>query len=85
MKIILVFALISLTIAQNITENEDSFDDWYQFQLKYNKTYVSITHEYHRRQIYQQNLQYIKKHNQEAAQGRYSYQLSMNHLGDLVS
>ena len=86
MKIILIFALISLTLAQNSNNtSENAFNDWHQFQLKFNKTYNSIAEEYKRRKIYQDNLQYIKNHNQQAARGRFTFRLSMNQLGDLAS
>lgn len=38
-----------------------------------------------RRLIWEKNLRYINAHNAEHALGRHSFQLAMNHLGDLVS
>lgn len=38
-----------------------------------------------RRAVWEKNLLMIEAHNQEAALGMHSYEMSMNHLGDMVS
>lgn len=38
-----------------------------------------------RRLIWEKNLKYIDAHNAEHALGKHSFQLAMNHLGDMVS
>lgn len=38
-----------------------------------------------RRAIWEKNMRMIDAHNQEAALGMHSYELGMNHLGDMVS
>uniref|UniRef100_A0A8C6YVN7 Cathepsin K n=1 Tax=Nothoprocta perdicaria TaxID=30464 RepID=A0A8C6YVN7_NOTPE len=38
-----------------------------------------------RRLIWEKNLRYIEAHNVEHAQGRRTFELAMNHLGDMVS
>lgn len=37
-----------------------------------------------RRAIWEKNMRMIEAHNQEAALGIHSYELGMNHLGDMV-
>lgn len=37
-----------------------------------------------RRAIWEKNMRMIEAHNQEAALGMHSYELGMNHLGDMV-
>lgn len=37
-----------------------------------------------RRVIWEKNMRMIEAHNQEAALGMHSYELGMNHLGDMV-
>lgn len=46
---------------------------------------LSQEDEISRRLIWEKNLRYINAHNAEHALGRHSFQLAMNHLGDLVS
>lgn len=41
--------------------------------------------EYGRRRIWEENLEMITTHNLEVSLGLHSYELAMNHLGDLVS
>lgn len=38
-----------------------------------------------RRAVWEKNLRVVDGHNQEAALGMHSYELAMNHLGDMVS
>lgn len=38
-----------------------------------------------RRAIWEKNMRMIEAHNEEAALGIHSYELGMNHLGDMVS
>lgn len=38
-----------------------------------------------RRAIWDKNMLMIEAHNQEAALGMHSYEMGMNHLGDMVS
>lgn len=38
-----------------------------------------------RRRIWEENLEMINVHNLEASLGLHTYELAMNHLGDLVS
>lgn len=38
-----------------------------------------------RRELWQQNLMLISKHNLEASMGLHTYELGMNHMGDMVS
>uniref|UniRef100_A0A670K807 Cathepsin L n=1 Tax=Podarcis muralis TaxID=64176 RepID=A0A670K807_PODMU len=38
----------------------------------------------HRRTIWEENFQMIEEHNREASQGKHSYRMAMNHLGDLT-
>lgn len=38
-----------------------------------------------RRAVWEKNMRLIEAHNQEAALGMHSYEMAMNHLGDMVS
>lgn len=38
-----------------------------------------------RRAIWEKNMRMIQAHNEEAALGIHSYEMGMNHLGDMVS
>ncbi|XP_050518901.1 procathepsin L [Diabrotica virgifera virgifera] len=49
---------------------------------KYNKCYSNY-HDSSRRKAWEENLGIIKKHNQEAVQGKHSYFIKENHLTDM--
>ncbi|NWJ03726.1 CATK protein, partial [Crypturellus undulatus] len=46
---------------------------------------VAQADELPRRLIWEKNVRYIEAHNAEHARGRRSFELAMNHLGDMVS
>merc|ERR1719308_743586 len=53
------------------------------FKTTYSKKYNSPSEESLRRSIFEQNLQHIEKHNEEASQGMHSYTLGINQFADM--
>nr|XP_033780738.1 cathepsin K-like isoform X2 [Geotrypetes seraphini]XP_033780739.1 cathepsin K-like isoform X2 [Geotrypetes seraphini]XP_033780740.1 cathepsin K-like isoform X2 [Geotrypetes seraphini] len=65
---------------------EKSLDpQWQQWKKSYNKQYNSEGDELQRRLIWEKNLKYIGLHNLEFSLGKHTYELGMNHLGDMTS
>ncbi|XP_053183653.1 procathepsin L-like [Scomber japonicus] len=63
--------------------NDTSLDDqWEQWKIKHGKQYYE---EEYRRTIWEENKLKIEAHNKEAEQGKHSYRLGMNSLGDMTS
>ncbi|XP_017772618.1 PREDICTED: cathepsin L1-like [Nicrophorus vespilloides] len=60
----------------------DLDDMWDEFKDRFNKTYNG-DHDNNRREAWEQNMQRIKKHNDEAEQGKHSFYIKDNHLSDL--
>ncbi|NXW93297.1 CATS protein, partial [Alopecoenas beccarii] len=58
---------------------------WRLWKKTYGKQYGGEADEAARRLIWEKNLEYINRHNLEHALGVHSFQLAMNHLGDMVS
>ncbi|KPP56393.1 Cathepsin S precursor-like [Scleropages formosus] len=58
---------------------------WDMWKSKHNKSYRDQVDELQRRQIWEKNLRLITLHNLEASMGMHTYDLAMNHLGDLTS
>ncbi|CAH1158653.1 unnamed protein product [Phyllotreta striolata] len=56
--------------------------DWDDFKRKFNKTYSNYN-EFVRRKSWEENMNKIKKHNEEALKGKHSYFLKDNHLSDM--
>ncbi|NXX52003.1 CATS protein, partial [Tricholaema leucomelas] len=57
---------------------------WELWKKTHGKEYKGQAEEGQRRLIWEKNLNYINSHNLEHARGHHSYQLAMNHLGDMV-
>ncbi|CAH2326794.1 cathepsin K [Pelobates cultripes] len=57
--------------------------EWELFKKTYLKQYNSQTDEVFRRLVWEKNLNLIKTHNMEYEQGLHTYDLGMNHLGDM--
>ncbi|XP_056154940.1 cathepsin S-like [Lampris incognitus] len=57
---------------------------WELWKKMHNKVYSQQIEELGRRRIWEQNLDMINVHNLETTLGMHSYELAMNHLGDLT-
>ncbi|XP_071401258.1 cathepsin S-like isoform X2 [Centroberyx affinis] len=58
---------------------------WELWKKMHNKVYSQQIEEFGRRRIWEENLDMINVHNLETSLGMHTYELAMNHLGDLGS
>uniref|UniRef100_A0A8C5XK55 Cathepsin S n=1 Tax=Microcebus murinus TaxID=30608 RepID=A0A8C5XK55_MICMU len=58
---------------------------WHLWKKTYGKQYEEKTEETVRRLIWEKNLKFVTLHNLEHSMGMHSYDLGMNHLGDMTS
>ncbi|XP_071356513.1 cathepsin S-like [Trachinotus anak] len=58
---------------------------WELWKKMHKKVYSHQIEELGRRQIWEENLEMINVHNLEASLGLHTYELAMNHLGDLTT
>ncbi|KAM4725170.1 cathepsin K-like [Anableps anableps] len=58
---------------------------WELWKKTHNKLYAHQVEELGRRRLWEQNLDMINVHNLETSLGLHTYELAMNHLGDLES
>ncbi|XP_076136155.1 cathepsin S, ortholog2, tandem duplicate 1 [Alosa pseudoharengus] len=58
---------------------------WHLWKKTHNKAYDIEAEDATRREIWEKNLQLISLHNLEVSMGMHTYDLSMNHMGDLTS
>ncbi|XP_035039394.2 cathepsin S-like [Hippoglossus stenolepis] len=69
--------------AANIDSQLDGH--WELWKEIHKKVYSQQIEELGRRRVWEQNLEMINVHNLEASLGLHTYELAMNHLGDLTS
>nr|XP_060614048.1 cathepsin S [Anolis sagrei ordinatus] len=83
------WAWIFLVYAAAVTAHweKDSMLDrhWELWKKKYSKGYQHKEEEAVRRVIWEKNLRFVMLHNLEQSLGLHSYELGMNHLGDMTS
>ncbi|KAI1902308.1 hypothetical protein AGOR_G00043430 [Albula goreensis] len=58
--------------------------EWEAWKTAHKKEYNGLGEEALRRSIWEKNMQLIEAHNQEYELGMHSYELAMNHLGDMT-
>eukprot|EP00064_Thunnus_orientalis_P016093 superscaffoldBa00003114_g16156 len=58
---------------------------WEQWKVTHRREYNGLDEEGIRRAIWEKNMLMIDAHNQEAALGIHSFEMGMNHLGDMTS
>ncbi|KAL3064852.1 hypothetical protein OYC64_000973 [Pagothenia borchgrevinki] len=65
---------------------ESQLDDlWELWKKTHEKKYTDEVEDMHRRELWEKNLMLISMHNLEASMGLHTYDLSMNHMGDLTA
>ncbi|NXK53508.1 CATK protein, partial [Chauna torquata] len=80
----LLVLLVPAVVAQ--LHPEQALDaQWDLWKKTYCKQYNGEADEVARRLIWEKNLKYINTHNLEHALGAHTFELAMNHLGDMVS
>uniref|UniRef100_A0A3Q2DV16 Cathepsin S-like n=1 Tax=Cyprinodon variegatus TaxID=28743 RepID=A0A3Q2DV16_CYPVA len=57
---------------------------WEMWKTTHNKLYAHQVEELGRRRLWEQNLEMINVHNLETSLGLHTYELAMNHMGDLT-
>ncbi|CAF0720018.1 unnamed protein product [Brachionus calyciflorus] len=84
--LVLISINISLIFTENRTNSIKSVTDiqWNLFKSGYQKAYIAPREEARRRFIWETNMRFINRHNQEAENGRHKYFLAMNRYGDLT-
>ncbi|XP_061456643.1 procathepsin L-like [Rhineura floridana] len=85
MHLISVLALTGLVLLRAFATARDPALDgaWRDWKLTYSKEYRERNEDF-RRSVWENNLQMIEEHNREASQGKHTFQMAMNHLGDLT-
>ncbi|XP_049660142.1 cathepsin K isoform X3 [Accipiter gentilis] len=80
----LLSLLVPAVVAQLHPERELD-TQWDLWKKTYRKQYNGEADEVARRLIWEKNLKYINTHNLEHALGIHTFELAMNHLGDMTS
>ncbi|XP_008636400.1 PREDICTED: cathepsin K [Corvus brachyrhynchos] len=81
---VLLALLVPAALAQLQPERELD-TQWELWKKTHRKQYNGQADEVRRRLIWEKNLKYINTHNLEHALGVHTFELAMNHLGDMTS
>ncbi|XP_071971184.1 cathepsin K [Engystomops pustulosus] len=81
------FSLVAILlplVRTNLYWDETLDSEWELWKMTHSKQYNGQLDEIKRRHIWEKNLKYINNHNKEYSEGKHSYTLGMNHLGDMT-
>ncbi|NXX62791.1 CATK protein, partial [Scopus umbretta] len=81
----MLLALLVPTAVAQLHPEQELDTQWDLWKKTYHKQYNGEADEVARRLIWEKNLKYINTHNLEHALGVHTFELAMNHLGDMVS
>ncbi|KAM8735441.1 cathepsin K-like isoform 2-T2 [Acanthopagrus schlegelii] len=76
--------LFSLCLGAAATLDSKLDIQWDLWKKTHEKTYQNEAEEVSRRELWEENLMLITKHNLEASMGLHTYEMTMNHMGDLT-
>ncbi|NWH67348.1 CATK protein, partial [Geococcyx californianus] len=82
---VLVALLVPMVAVAQLQPERELDTQWELWKKTYGKQYNGEADEAARRLIWEKNLKYINAHNLEHALGVHTFELAMNHLGDMVS
>ncbi|XP_031425836.2 cathepsin K-like [Clupea harengus] len=77
--------LVSGSVLVHATHNPALDTAWEDWKSTHQKGYFGLGEEAIRRTIWEKNMQLIEAHNQEYELGIHTYELGMNHLGDMTT
>ncbi|XP_061573544.1 cathepsin S-like [Cololabis saira] len=77
--------LVSLCLGAAATFDGRLDDHWQLWKKEHGKMYQSEEEDIRRRELWENNLMLITKHNLEHSMGIHTYDLNMNFMGDLTS
>ncbi|KAM8920975.1 cathepsin S [Pelodytes ibericus] len=80
-----IFLAITTAVSVNGLIDPALDNHWQLWKRAHHKEYHNLRDDLHRRVIWEKNLKYVTLHNLEHSLGMHSYELGMNHLGDMTS
>ncbi|XP_020860286.1 cathepsin K isoform X2 [Phascolarctos cinereus] len=81
-----ILLLLLPSVVSSALYPEEMLDtQWKLWKKSYGREYNSKVDEISRRLIWEKNLKYISTHNLEFSLGLHTFELAMNHLGDMTS
>ncbi|XP_013415099.1 cathepsin L1-like [Lingula anatina] len=81
--IIVVAALFAVALARPHVYNVELDSEWEMFKSVHKKHYINQEEELHRRQIWEDHVDLIAKHNREYDMGLHTYTLGINEYADM--
>ena len=82
MRTLIVLSLLALAAASSYSTERFLFNSW---TTEHGYNYATVEELEYRFQVFQQNLAFVNKHNQEAAQGKHTYTVSLNRFAHLTN
>ncbi|XP_063055370.1 cathepsin S-like [Engraulis encrasicolus] len=81
----LLVAVLSV-VRTSVAVTDSSLDlHWQLWKKTHSKVYWNEVEDVMRRELWEKNLRLISRHNLEASMGMHTYDLAMNHMGDLTT
>ncbi|XP_040268585.1 cathepsin S-like [Bufo bufo] len=83
--VVQLMALVPIMMLVDCSPDTNLDNHWHLWSKTHEKMYNSKEDELRRRIVWEDNLKFIMLHNLEYSLGLHSYEVGMNHLGDMTS
>ncbi|XP_054277766.1 procathepsin L-like isoform X3 [Macrosteles quadrilineatus] len=85
MKLLLLFALVALGYSHHITFPEEDEAQWELFKIEHERVYGDEKEEYTRKEIFMNNLNFIREHNKKYERGEVTFTVGVNQFADMTN
>ncbi|XP_046662481.1 procathepsin L-like isoform X2 [Homalodisca vitripennis] len=85
MKLLLLSALVAVALSHPLEVSEEDLAQWELFKVAHEREYDTPEEELKRKNIFLENLQFVREHNEKFEKGEVTFDVEINKYSDLTT